>query len=531
MKNHWLSTAAVLSLFFLLALIGHWGTPNILDQDSFYYLGLGAQHWEIGFFNTDFPWTQFAVLKYLGSSLWYGFGVLMSPFAWIKEVGPAIKTAGVLLTFGALSAIYLSLKKLKLKMPLLWPMLMFFSAPNVMSRLLMVRPQIVSVGLSAVLITGLTLNNFWLMFLPAFGISWAHMNFFWMPVFMLMVHLAMKLIGERKIDWRSLFSVGGGVILGILLRPHPINALKLFYIQLVEQSLTKIKGLPILFGEENSPIVSNILVKNFGIFLAIWAIFLIYGWWQIWSDRRNRLNAARRPTAGGGLGQNSRSLNYLIILNSILSIAFFLVSILLARRAYDFWVLFGIFVIAAVFTALSGKIGRSFETRKVYAGSLLAIALLILIPYSSSKLARALTNEAYPPDLSKASGQWLAANAQPGELVFNVSWSRFSPLFYWARNVYYVTSLDPIFQYKFDEKIFWKNQYLTEDLVTKKTCARPACEAEELEDTYTFLKKELGSEYTFVEKHRNPAVYFYFNTDIRYEKILETKTEALFRIK
>ncbi len=519
-KSNLFYVISSLSLFLFLALIGHFGTPNILDQDSFYYLGLGAQHWEIGFFNTDFPWTQFAVLKYLGVSLWYGFGVLMSPFAFIKDAGPAIKTAGVLLTFGALSAIYFSFKKLKLRMPLLWPMLMFFSAPNVMSRLLMVRPQIISVGLSALLVTGLSLNNSWLMFLPAFGISWAHMNFFWMPVFILLVHLAVKLVTDRKIHWRALFSAGSGIILGLLLRPQPINALKLFYIQLVEQSLTKIKGLPILFGEENSPISPNILFKNFGIFLVIWAVFLIYGLWQVWRDRKS-------PSTSSAISVFS----YLVILNSILSVAFFLVSILLARRAYDFWVMFGVFMMAAVFTLISKKIGRTFEAHRIYAGSLLAIALLILIPYSSSKLVRALANEAYPPDLAKASGQWLATNAEPGEIVFNVSWSRFSPLFYWARNVYYVTSLDPIFQYKFDEKIFWKNQYLTEDLVTKKTCARPSCEREELEETYDFLKKELGAKYAFVEKHRNPAVYFYFNTDLRYEKILETKTEALFRIK
>src|SRR3989338_5274391 len=331
--NNWLIGAA---LFFGLAIIFHLASTKIVDSDSFYYFGQAVALREHGIFNTEFPWLPYSKIGKLSSSLWYGFSLMIIPFSYFGFTG--IKIAGIFLTASALTAIWVILKKIGAKMPNLWPEFLFFISPNVLTQFLMIRPQTVSLIAIPILFYFLISCGIWGTLIAAFIITWAHLNFLWVPILIVGIISIIKLWKEKIIPWQQIAAVFGGVLAGWLLRPQAINAIKLFYIQVVQQILEKQGGLPLLFGEENLPLSITILFKNFFPFLILWlaSIYLFYKY-------------------RGHIKNLTNNIAIAIYSSGALSLIFFLFSILVARRAYNLWAEFGIIFIALIFSHLINK--------------------------------------------------------------------------------------------------------------------------------------------------------------------------------
>ncbi len=171
-----------LLLFGAVATFWHFISPNVVDLDSFFYLGKAHLIREAGLADSGFPWMQFSVIKETGSSLWFGFALFLVPFSYFTNAILGIKLAGILLTVFALFSCFWVATRHQLKWPLLWPFLMLFSAPNVTSQLLMARPQTATIGFAVLLLSFLVEGKFWQVFLTTFFLVWIHMNFAWMPV-------------------------------------------------------------------------------------------------------------------------------------------------------------------------------------------------------------------------------------------------------------------------------------------------------------------------------------------------------------
>ena len=173
---------SVIILFLTVAAIFHFYSPNIADNDSFFYIRRAWQLRAQGFFDVSFPWIYHSTTQIYSSALWYGFTVFLIPFTIFNNLFLGIKLAGILLTAFALLAYHIVIKRHQLKFALLWPFLLLFSAPNVLYRFLMVRPQLISVGLSVLLFSLLISGGIWGVFFASAGIVWFHMNFAWLPV-------------------------------------------------------------------------------------------------------------------------------------------------------------------------------------------------------------------------------------------------------------------------------------------------------------------------------------------------------------
>ncbi|MDP1718914.1 MAG: hypothetical protein Q8L24_00605, partial [bacterium] len=292
---------------------------------------------------------------------------------------------------------------------------------------------------------------------------------------------------------------------------------KLFYIQVIKQIAEKQGGLPLLFGAENFPLSSNILFLNFGVMLLIWTVALAIIGWSIWQGPW-RLNEPKRKI--------------FIISSAVLSVVFFFLSIAVARRAYDFWIVFGILLIAAVFTGLwNSSIHRKQNSSYQWAGGILITALVFLVFYSGTKTINSLKSNSYPPDHVKAAGEWLNRNTQPGDLVYNLHWTHFSPLFLWDRKNYYLNGLDPIFQYDYNPALYWKFNYLATGLTTNQTCGKTECKQSDMEDTYKVLKNDFGAKYILVGKSYNPKMEKFLAGSPNFEKVFEAVNETIYRIK
>ncbi len=503
-------------LFLLIAALFHFGYPNFADLDSFFYLGEAKLMLSRGIAETSFPWTQFSVIQENSSSLWFGFSILLTPLAWLIDSTLALKIAGVLMTAFALFATFFVAKRHQWHWPVLWPILMFVSAPNVMSQLLMVRPQTITIGLGILLVSFLTRGKWWQILITSFLISWIHLNFAWLILAAWGAVATFRLITQKKIIPANLIAVLAGGLIGWLARPNFLGAAKLFYIQVVQQILEKQSGLPLLFGIENFPLSTNVLMKNFSVFLVLWLIGALAACWLI-INRKPLVPPENKIMALAGI---------------FLSTIFFLLSIAVARRAYDFWIAFGLLPIGVAFTEILRPVNHAAtKPAKDWALGLLIVAMLFLAPYSIYKTHNSLTKHSYAPNMLKEASLWLHDNTQPGEIVFNVHWSHFSPLFLWNRQNYYIGGLDPIFQYRRDPDLYWKFHYLSADLTSEFTCAHEACTQSQLEDTYTVLKNDFRAKYLLLDKINNPKLNKFIETSSKFEKSFESMKEVIYLIK
>lgn len=493
----------VVMLFLTVSSVFHFYSKNIADLDSFYYLGLAKLYRTAGLFHTEFPWIENSAIN--DSSLWYGFGVFLIPFSFFADPALGIKFAGILLTAALLISYYFVSKRIRFKIPLFWPFLFLFAAPNTMFHLLMVRPQTISIILVPLFFSFLIEGNFWQVVLTAFGIAWFHLNFAWLPIFILIVTAGVRLATERKFNWK--IGAGGivGVLAGWLLRPHPIAAAKLFYIQVLQQMLEKQGGLPLLFGKENLPLPFSTLFQNFSPFLLLWIPAIVILFFAL-----KRMSSSEKTLA---------------ISNIILSLTFLGLTTMVARRAYDFLVIFGVFSIALAFNYLES--GGARQATKL----ILASIFVFMFFYSGYKTSNSLTQNGYAPDYLKDAASWLKDNSNQDDVVFNLHWSNFSPLFFWNQKNHYIAGLDPIFQYAYNPTLYWKFHYLSADLVTKKTCGAIECTREMLEDTYQVLVKDFNAKYLLLEKDQNPAVNYFLENDLHFEKKFEANNEVVYAIK
>ncbi len=505
-------------IFFIgFAALFHFWSSNIVDLDSFYYI---RQSWLLrtnGLFDVTFPWAQFSVIKLFSASLWYGFAFLLVPFTLIGNLFIGIKIAGVIFTAAALFSFYWVMNRHQFRWPFLWPLLLFFSVPNVLAQFLMVRPQIVSLALVPILFSLLIMGSWPGIAFASFGIAWAHLNFAWLPALIFAVVATAQFFTYGRSRWKELVYKGGailgGLLLGWALRPNPFGALRLFYVQVIQQVFQKQGGLPLLFGKENLPLKFTALFQNFSPFLILLGGAIFIFWFQMWKHK---------PV--------SQDQKIVLWSSAALAIIFFIFTMLVARRAYNFWAEFGIIFVAAVFSYCISS-NSSHKPIAQSSATMLAIIFVFMIFYSGSKGVAAIGKDGYKPTELQEAALWLRDNSQSGEIVFNLHWPDFSALFFWNQKNYYISGLDPIFQYEYSPSLYWKFHYLATDVVTKKTCGAIACTRDMLEDTYGVLKKDFQAKYVLLTKMENPAVRQFLEGDSHFEKKFETNFEAIYLIK
>lgn len=516
-------TAAVVAGFF------HFSFANISDLDSFYYIRLASLYWTRGFFNVEFPWLPYSAITHLSSSLWYGFGLFLIPFTYFDDLVLGIKVAGFVLAVMALSLYYLVMRTRGLKMAFLWPFVLFFSSPNVLSQFLMTRPQLISLAVSPILFSLLVhrpepanrcgtkdaTNNLVALFLTSFSLVWFHLNFVWLAALILVTVTIVEWIVEKRLEWRQIAVVLAAAVLGWLARPNPLGAAELLYIQVVQQLLERQSGVRLWLGMENLPLGSAVVVRNFIPFMTLWFLAILV-WAGLVFPRVSVESSAKRILLWSSLA---------------LSVIFFSLTIFVGRRAYNLWATFGVIFIAGVFTYIvassSSVADKTIRTVITY----LMVGIFTFGAYHSiSKTIVSMSTYGYPPDTLKSAALWLKENSQPGDIVFNVNWSHFSPMFFWNQKNYYVGGLDPIFQYGYDPKLYWKFHHIATSATADKTCAAAVCSKEMFEDSYEVIKRDFKAKYIIVGK-RHLSAHHFFERDERFDKKLETGREEIYLIK
>lgn len=512
--------AAALLAFLAAAVILQFSTPNIADPDGFYHITHAKIYRERGPLYSEFPWTQFSVMKDLKADIWWGFHLFLIPFTFIKDGILGIKLAGAFITFLTLAGFYWVLKRLKILWPLLWTLIFAVASPDVMYRLTMTRPHNLSLALTLMIFALMLTSGKRAMLIILGAISsFLHIALGWLPIFAALVSNLVFKIRREPMQWKNVLYLALGSAIGLFARSNPLAVLKLAYTQVVGIMIAKANNIPLTFGRELKPHAFDLLLRNALPTLVILTTAFIF--YRISSQRIHN--------------SESEKLKSTLFASLIISTIFLFVSALVARRSYDIFAGFSIIAAASALTLYINS-REIIKQRPVYqkfrriiiSSLIIAIGLLGL---NSTPVFIQYNEKAWVPTHLKESAEWLKQNSQPGEVVFHTSWDQFGSLFFWNQHNYYINGMDPIFMYAYNPSLYWKTHFMfTTDEAYNQTCGRIRCTAEEAEDTAAVLAKDFKASYVVLRKAQNPKTFFYWVKENKFPLVFDNKSEAIFKI-
>ena len=508
-----------------VALAFHWLLyPRIADPDSFYHVGHARLYAATSIFDTSFPWTAFSAIATDKADLWWGFHVLLVPFAAFHHPAESIRVAAATLTVVSLLLVAWLAIRHRFLSAALWPLVFFLAVPNVLFRYVAVRPEALSVPLALLLLSALARRQPLLTFALATAITWVHLSMFWLGpgvgvTWALAVLADRWLLGEpREKDpswWPTIpglaVAVGGGTLLGWLLRPNPLGGARLAWIQIAKLLFEKTGGVPLTFAVDLAPLKPHDLWNMAWPLLVPWCLGLAA---LVWSAVRNR--EALRATPAEERAHLWTTL--------VLGAGFLFLTVFVARRSLVQWAAFATVSLGLLVTWLTPV--RLAER----ASRVLLMTIPILFAYSLWRNALNDRFVAQPPDTLEQVADWLATHSRPGDLVFNTHWDTFGPLFARDRVNHYVGGMDPIFQYARSPSLYWEFHHLSIDERGDATCPDAVCTKDNARDTHDVLTRDFGARYVLVQPRRNPRLSLYLLHDKRYRLALETPAEAVFEV-
>jgi hypothetical protein len=472
-------------------------STNVTDYDFFYHLRHASLYLSEGLFMKEFPWAAYSAINRFSADIWYGFHLLLIPVTLLPESTLQIKAAPIFILTLFFLVFYFAASRGQLSYPYLWPFVLLFSAAVFIERLVMARPHILSMGLSALLLSVMIGGGLWAVFLASLGLTFIHLSFFWLAILIGVVVSLVRLCTERVFEWRKAAAVLLGLTAGWLLRPNPFGAAELVYVQIFQLAAEKQHGLE-GFGTELNRLEPRALIL-LSPFILIWLSIALAAIFSMFR-RKAELSGRERTFLWSGL---------------LLSFLFFGTTLLGYQRTIDQWSLFAVIFIASGFTCFldprESRPKQAFGRRMRVVSAAIAVVVCAIMVW--------MTNHSYTmyirgpraarPYRMRATAEWLKEHSKPGEIVFHADWGLFPDLFYWNPQNHYVGGMDPIFQYSYDSGLFWKARHLAANQLGALTCGTANVETAQLEDTYTVLRRDFKASYLLVQKFATPLLYSY----------------------
>ncbi|MFB3882543.1 MAG: hypothetical protein ACE149_14850 [Armatimonadota bacterium] len=493
--------------------LANMGVP---EPDSFYHFRHAAVYAEKGLFSSAFPWLPYSPFSRFPSDIGYGFHLFLAPFTRFQSQMFGLQMAPVAEIAIMMVLLYATLRRHRIAYPFAWPFVVMFGGPTIVWMLLQTRPQTLTMGLSALLLSSLVTGSAPGTFVCCLAIGFIHLNI--VPVVPVIVAgvAIVKGLAERRWEWRVWAAALGGAVAGLALRPNALGAAKLEWVQIALHESVRLRRIPIAFGEEWPPLPPGEW-HNLMYLMAIWAgvtAILLIGL----ATSRLRVGRQDRTFLWGSFA---------------LSVIFLIGTVGFTQRAAPFLVVF-----AVVFTA---KAFSSFlDPRAAAAGQWLgkrpraaiSLAMVLLV----AAMVREWSIESSIPGVvpminpyrMQTAARWLREHGPRGKIVYNASWDMFPELFFWNPDDRYVWGLDPIFLYEYDSDLYWKAHHLGAGEATSKTWGYEGPLAAGGEDTYMVLRRDFGASAIIVEPLRHERLYRYLSGDPRYSLGVEGDGYAVF---
>lgn len=502
----------------------HLSLPGIPDRDALYHFRHAALYAERGPLMKEFPWTAYSVVSIYAADIWYGFHLLLAPFTFTSDPVRGVKLAGAFDLAAMLVLFYISMRYARMRLAFLWPFLVLVFSPFLLYRLLMTRPHVISMGLAALLLSCAIGGSLWGIGIVSFAVTFVHLGFFWIIPLIVGAVIVVKRLTEGGWRWKEAGAAVIGGAAGWVLRPNPVGAAKLVYVQIVQLVLEKQKGVALLFGADLMSGLDSLrtypagFVQHFGPALVLWGAATV----ALMAAFVHEVELAPRQRT-------------LLWSSLVLSAVTLVMTMQFSIRAVDLWAVFAVAFVAGVFT-LAWQLPRAsqgdFPTRRQVgiAVGLGGLLVAFMLWSGFQQYERQMPRYSYSPYRFKAAAEWIEAHSGPGEIVFHAHWDLFPDLFFWNTKNRYIGGMDPIFQYAYDPALYWKAHHLWSGRFSSYTCGTSLCGPGFGEDTFTVLTRDFRASFLVLEKKRHAALFAYALNDPRLELEFEEGELAVFRL-
>jgi len=484
---------------------------GVPDPDSYYHFRHAALYADRGPGLSAFPWLTHSLVSRFASDIGYGFHLLLVPFTRISDPVSGVQWSSVFLAALALVCFSLALRRHGLDYAEAWPAMLFLLGPPLTYTFLMTRPQTLTMGFVALLLSFLVVGSPWGVLVAAFALSFTHLNIALVILPIAVVAYLARGLSERIWSTRPPLLALAGFVLGWLARPNPLGALRIEYVQTVVHGLLRREGVPLLFGKEWAPISLADAASYFPYFLACWVGLAVVVLGMRFT-RKLELPAPLRSLLWSSL---------------VLSVIFFALTVLNTKRGTPLWAAFAVMFVATAFTALAhpggGKAKALGENVRLFTTLAVAFLLVLMMWEGVSSFLLQRKWQSGDPYRFRPAAEALARDSRPGDVVYNVDWGYFPELFFWNTKDRYVSGLDPIFLYAYDRGRYWKAHHLQAGDTSDLTCATPRCGESNSEDTYRVLTQDFGARYVVLEPSRWPALCAYLTNHPNVTPLVEDR--------
>ena len=429
-----------------------WRDANV-DPDNLYHAGHARLYWERGPFFREFPWASASVISRERSDLWWALHVLASPTGLIRDpvLGMRVAIAGLV----ALHLGLLGLAYRRFDLSPWWALLSATASAGALSRLVTLRPHVLSAALLPLLFAELWRRSTWTAMAvgAALGLFHPTLGYLILPITLVTALTA----GRKKSKLPELAALGAALAFAFV-RPGLDGGARLLKTQTIDLFAVRRLGSIVNFGNELTK-----ADKGYFLFACLVPTILV----------GIGLLFVRKPTP-------KSPAPVALFLSGIFLAIFFFVT----KRGVDTYVPFAMLTFALV----AGS-WKKFPWPMPVA-ALLACSFTINV-YARDKLKVKPISRRF-----EGAAKWIAANAAPNEVVYHTVWSHFADLFFWNRRNRYLGGMDPMFQYAVSPENYW----LTTPIHPKRYAGKlgpldPAKSQEREQPLYELVPKAFGARY------------------------------------
>ncbi|MDP2586266.1 MAG: hypothetical protein Q8P32_00635 [Candidatus Komeilibacteria bacterium] len=437
-----------LAVFFIALILFGWlqAGPTLAEPDSFYHAKMAVIMSE-GKVLQQFPWLQETNLPEQYVNHHFLYHALLVPFVNMFDPLVGVKVATVLFASLLVLSIYWLFKKFEVKYPLVFVLILLTISPWLFRASLVKAPAISFIFLLCAFYC--LAHQHWLrLFLLSFAAVWLYGSW---PVILVMTitYLIVYWLLEKyrqeesiwhklknifqlnkKVPWRGLLYVVGGLTAGLVINPYFPQNLKFYYQQIIDIALFNYQHV-ISVGSEwypydiykliaDAPLIMSLLVVSVLLFILTVKKQSIYSW--TWG---------------------------------LLAVAFFILT-LKSRRQVEFFTPLTVIFAGFTFNDYFRKLSRlhlqlllNVAWQAIFGLALILVGLIFIfkIPGDLNR-AKSYLDNGKPLTYYQQASAWLTANSPKQAVVFNANWSDFPALFYHNSHNYYLTGLDPTFMYQ-----------------------------------------------------------------------------------
>lgn len=483
-EHPWFASFLVFSSAFLAFFLLYFSVSTVSSaDDQLFHFPFALQMRLHGFFQSFWDFKAIYFSRFAQSHAYFMyynflFYLVIIPFTFIQPLFLASKLFAVIVAALVVASFYWVLKRLSVRNPFFWTVAVLAVVGTVsLYRFFAARPFSLAPSLLLLLLYFLYRRNKIGVFVLSFLYLFWHSSTFFFPLVIAATYYFVEFLYRPRGDWRNLAASAGGTAAAVgaayLVSPGFLLFINDTVVGIFWQTILG-KYVPIQEGGELYPLGFFTFIQRNLLMFAALIISATASVGTLFS--RARTKVAWSPSED--LLVRRRSLETCLF---VLSIAFFLGTIVISSRFNDFLTLFApLFVILfvdrlrrSISFSMSGRIRRG-----LLAGLMIAVAYLLcgnLLALQQMLSTGGTVNTFYQI------GGWLKENSKPGDIVFLSNWSWFPQLYYYSPDDNYVAGLEPRFLYDYRPSLYWEYAHLSSGYVCGKAdCPQASSQADAL---------------------------------------------------